>query len=139
MKLNTKVRYGVRAMLQIGLKNSEGGVLQKDIAEAQNIPLNYLDSIIAALKSEGLIVNVSGRGGGYVLRKPSESISVYDIYRAFEPELCLVNCVCDTNACKRVDFCPVNGFWFDLSMKVISEMKDKNLSQLIEEQLLLLT
>lgn len=139
MKLNTKVRYGVRAMVQIGLKNSEGGVLQKDIAEAENISLNYLDSIIAALKSEGLIANISGRGSGYVIKKPTEIISVYDIYRAFEPELRLVNCVCQIYDCKRINFCPLKDFWFDLSMKVISEMKNKKLSQLIEEQLLLQT
>ena len=85
MKMNTKVRYGLRAMIEMNTNESSSGILQKDISEIQEIPLKYLDSIISGLKNAGLIVNYSGKSSGYVITKQPAEISVYDIYRAFEP------------------------------------------------------
>ena len=60
MRMNTKVRYGLRAMIEIGSKEQTSGILQKEISEIQEIPLRYLDSIITDLRNAGLIVNFSG-------------------------------------------------------------------------------
>ena len=65
-------------------RNSEG-ILQKDIAERQQISVKYLDYIISALKLKGLIRNVGGRGSGYVIARPAVDITMLDIYTAFEP------------------------------------------------------
>ncbi|HRS19749.1 MAG TPA: Rrf2 family transcriptional regulator, partial [Bacteroidales bacterium] len=67
MKLNTKTRYGLRAIIEIAMNSSEHGVLQKDIAKTQNISNKYLDQIIAELKSADLIVNTGGKKSGYRL------------------------------------------------------------------------
>lgn len=129
MKINTKVRYGLRAMIEIA-QNTEG-VLQKDIAKRQEIPLKYLDSLITSLRNAGLIVNLSGRGSGYILAENHENITVYDIYRAFEPELALVNCFCATNECRQTNICPTKDYWFELNNKIKSTMTGSKLSDLI--------
>ena len=93
----------------------------KDISENQEIPLKFLDAIIADLKREGLLVNYSGKRSGYILARPACEISVYDIFRAFEPELTIVNCTCPTNECERVNICPATDYWFDLNNEIKSK------------------
>ncbi|MBW6460144.1 MAG: Rrf2 family transcriptional regulator [Bacteroidales bacterium] len=129
MKINTKVRYGLRAMIDIA--QNPKGVLQKDIAQRQEIPLKYLDSLISNLRNAGLIVNLSGRGSGYRLAENPKRISVYDIYRAFEPELALVNCFCATNECWRTNICPTKDYWFELNNNIKSTMTGTKLSDLM--------
>jgi len=111
LKINTNIRYGLRAIVEIA--KSSDSVLQKEIAERQEISVHYLDAIIAGLKNAGLIVNYGGKGSGYILAKQAGEITVYDIYRAFNPDLQLVNCACDTNECKRTSICPAKDYWFE--------------------------
>ncbi|MEX2427086.1 MAG: Rrf2 family transcriptional regulator [Bacteroidales bacterium] len=132
MKLNTKVRYGLRAMLDIE-KNFHGkGILQKEISQRQDISLKYLDSIITGLRNGGLIINTGGKGSGYKLAKPASRIYVYDIYRAFEPELTLVNCLCDSMECNRTGLCPAKDFWFELNIHLKSLMQNISLKQVMD-------
>ena len=133
MKINTKVHYGLRAMIVIASELNTTGILQKDIAKLQEIPLNYLDIIISGLRNSGLIVNYGGKSSGYILAKKADQISVYDIYRAFEPELEIVNCNCPTNICKRIDICPAKDFWFDLNSQIKSMMKESTIAMLIRQ------
>ncbi|HBK42488.1 MAG TPA: Rrf2 family transcriptional regulator, partial [Porphyromonadaceae bacterium] len=64
MKINSKIRYGLRTMIEIACCKEPTGILQKDIAKNQNISVKYLDYIISALKLKGLISNTKGRGSG---------------------------------------------------------------------------
>lgn len=130
MKINTNVRYGLRAIIEIA--NSPTPVLQKEIAERQEISVNYLDTIIAGLKNAGLITNFRGKSSGYILAKPIKQVSIYDIYRSFEPELELVNCNCPTNECNRIDICPAKDYWFDLNSQIKQIMKISMLDKLVK-------
>ena len=132
MKMNTKVRYGLRALIEMNTNESLSGILQKEISEIQEIPLKYLDSIIAGLKSAGLIINYSGKRSGYILTKPLSEISVYDIFRTFEPELIIVNCMCPGNICNRVSICPAKDYWSDLNTKIKTQMKSSTLDQIVK-------
>ncbi|OFY49762.1 MAG: hypothetical protein A2W85_07850 [Bacteroidetes bacterium GWF2_41_31] len=131
MKINTKVRYGLRAMIEISISNSSSGIQQKEISANQDIPLNYLDSIITGLRNAGLIVNYSGKSSGYILTKSAAEISVYDVYRAFEPELTLVNCSCPGNECKKINICPTKDYWFELNNTIKTQMMSTTLFDLI--------
>ena len=135
MKINTNIRYGLRAMVEIA--KSAKPVLQKEIAEQQEISLNYLDSIIAGLKNAGLIINYSGKGSGYILAKDIKDITVYQIYRAFSPELQLVNCVCETNECQRLESCPTKDYWFELNSKIKEIMDSKTLEELLNNNFII--
>jgi len=127
--MNTKVRYGLRAMIEINNNESSAGILQKEISAHQEIPLKYLDSIITGLRNAGLIVNYSGKRSGYVLSRSSDEISVYDIYRAFEPELFLVDCVNPVIGCRRINICHAKDYWEDLSDQIKNQMKSSTLDQ----------
>ena len=131
MKLNTNVRYGLMAIIEVA--KSSDAILQKEIAERQEIPINYLDSIIAGLKNAGWIINYAGKGSGYILAKKPKNITVYQVYRAFSPELQLVNCCCETNECRRSKICPTKDFWFELNSQIKEIMNNKTLEELVDE------
>ena len=118
-------------MADIAGNQQQGGVLQKDIAERQEIPLKYLDSIISGLKRQGLIINVAGKRSGYKLTRPADEITVYDTFRAFEPELSLVNCICEHMECERSGTCPAHNYWFELNKHIKALMKASNLDQVM--------
>ena len=132
MKLNTSIRYGLEALIEIG--RSPKPLLQKEISERQEISFNYLDIIIASLKNASLIVNYGGKGSGYILAQKPQDITVYQVYRAFSPELMLVNCFCETNECQRTAICPTKDYWFELNGQIKEIMINKTLKELIEGQ-----
>lgn len=126
MKLNTKIRYGLRALIEI-YKEGDLGLLQKNIAERQKISIKYLDPIIASLKVKGLIRNVKGKKSGYILAKSADEISVYDVYCAFEPELAIVECLQTPNTCDLHGKCLVNGYWDELNRTIKNSMQQQKL------------
>lgn len=133
MKSNTKVRYGLRAMVQIGM-DTETGILQKDIAKKQEISNKYLDQIIAALKAEGLIEKARNVHSGYVLSHPASEITIYDIYKAFEPELQVVPCIPHQGKCQRKNICAAMHFWSGLNQHVKDYYKAHTLQELVDIQ-----
>lgn len=133
MKLNMKVRYGLRTMIEISTHESSSGILQKEISASQEIPLKYLDSIISGLRNTGLIVNFSGKRSGYILTRHPSEITVYDIYRAFEPELTLVNCTTQGVECNLLNSCFAKDFWCDLNTEIKHQMESSTLAQLVNK------
>lgn len=123
MKLNTKVRYGLRAMIDIAIHSKNTGVFQKDIAQRQDIPVKYMDKIVVNLKTAGLICNAGGKRSGYILVSDSSSISVYDIYKAAEGEICVIECLNEKTSCCKKNTCASREFWsfFNDGMKKVLE------------------
>jgi Rrf2 family protein len=118
-------------MLEIALNESPNGVFQKDIAKNQEISNRYLDHIIAALKASGLISTLKGKKSGYILtRKPSE-ISLYDIYKAFESEMRIVECLSTNRHCERNSLCAAQSTWFELNDLIVNYLQNKNLADLV--------
>ncbi len=134
MKLNAKTRYGIRTMLEIAMNHSQSGVFQKEIAERQEISLKYLDHIIHALKTAMLIRNVKGKKSGYILCKSPEKITLYDIYQAFEPAICVVDCLTGNEICDRSKRCSAQGVYGDLNHLIISYMQGITLQDLISKE-----
>jgi Rrf2 family protein len=134
MKFNTKTRYGLRTMLELSLKeNSVRGVLQKEIAENQDVSIKYLDQIIASLKASGLIINAGGRKSGYKLNRPSHDITIYDVYLAFEDEMAIIDCLVPGGECPRNQSCVLRKFWSNLNDSIKSQMEAFNLNMLAED------
>ncbi|HBG56941.1 MAG TPA: Rrf2 family transcriptional regulator [Porphyromonadaceae bacterium] len=133
MKINTKIRYGLRTMIEIADCKNPEGVLQKDIAKRQQISVKYLDYIISALKLKGLIRNVGGRGSGYVLARPAVEITMLDIYTAFEPVL-VVQCVSDDSFCERSSLCcKANLYWKQFHRQFVEMLSGRSLEQIMME------
>ena len=134
MKFSTKTRYGVRAILEIALNDSENGIYQKDIAKNQNISYKYLDHIITSLKVAGLVTKAGGRKSGYILTRNPDEISINDIHNAFEPGVCVVDCLSHNYSCKREGICASRGFWGQLNNRITEYLKSTSLKDLMEKQ-----
>ncbi len=135
MKLNTKTRYGIRAMIEMAMSENGTGIFQKEIAKRQNISYKYLDHIIAALKTKGLITNVEGKKSGYHLALKAENITVYDIYQAFEPSLQIIDCINDQTVCKNDSHCVAQELWGGLNKKIVAYLEGITLKELADKQI----
>ena len=111
MKMSTKGRYAVRILLSIARYQKNGPVSKKVIAEEELISADYIEQILVPLKNEGLVVGLRGVKGGFRLAKDPAKITVYDILRASEGELTLVDC--ERNDCKGRDknICVTRPVW----------------------------
>ncbi len=122
-------------MLEIAMNDSDSGIFQKDISEKQSISNKYLDHIIHALKTSHLISNVKGKKSGYMLtRKPAE-ITLFDIHNAFEPGICLIECLSGNYDCDRRKECLTLGFWGQLNNLIINFFKSVTLDDLIHKRI----
>ena len=132
MKINTKIRYGLRALIELGLHDNTKGVFQKDIAKNQQLSEKYLDPIISALKISGLIENTRGKKSGYILKKDPSEISIFDVYKTFEPCPSIVYCICRPSICDRAKKCSAIEYWTGLNDVIINHLKNTTLANLID-------
>lgn len=133
MKISTRGRYGLKAMVDIAANCKEGCVSLKSIAERTNLSESYLEQLIAQLKKAGLVKSTRGANGGYILAKNAEDISVGDILRVVEGPLELVECLSGKETCGLGDCscCVTKDVWAKLSDSVSETADNINLSELI--------
>jgi Rrf2 family protein len=131
MKISTRTRYGVRAMLEIANGGITKGVFQKDIALNQQLSNKYLDQIIHSLKTANLICDVRGKKSGYVLTREAKDITIYDIHRAFESEISFVDCMSGNFICERQGKCNARKFWSGLNTLVVAYFKSVTLEDML--------
>ena len=134
MKINAKVRYGLKAMIELAMNAGQSGLLQKEISEYQKIPGKYLDKIISGLKTGGLIRNVKGKKSGYILTRSAVEISIYDIYRAFEPDISLNHNFQPDIDFYGDDFCAEKDYWNSLILVIENHMKSETLDKIASKQ-----
>jgi Rrf2 family protein len=134
MKLSTRGRYGVRAMLELAIQSGKGPVPLRDLAIRQEISAKYLEQLLIPLKGAGLVKSVRGARGGYLLAKIPESISLYDIVRSLEGPLAPVECVEDPNFCERVGGCTVHLIWGEMGQMLVSYLEGISLADLVVRQ-----
>lgn len=137
MKLSTKGRYGLRAMIDIAINARDGQVSIKSIAERQMISENYLERIVALLKKSGYVKSTRGAQGGYELAKKPADISVGDILRALEGDLNPVDCVVvnEDVACDESEFCVTKYVWKRISDSINEVVDNIYLEDLVDEQM----
>ncbi len=136
MKLSTKGRYGLRAVLDLALHNEEDAVALSQIAERQGISMNYLEQLIAKLKRAGIVQGIRGAQGGYRLAIPAEEISVGCILRALEGDLNPVDCSEVNNSdstCSNSDLCVTKYVWKRISDSINNAVDGIMLSELVVE------
>jgi len=133
MKINSKIRYGLRTIIEIANHTDPNGILQKDIAKNQHISLKYLDSIISSLKIKGLVANSKGRGSGYILTREPKDITMLDIYTAFE-QIIVVECINNKSLCERnTHNCKAQNYWMEFSLDFRKILSKKTLAEVIQE------
>jgi len=121
-------------MIEIARHTKDAGIYQKDIALNQEISNKYLDHIIHGLKVAGLITPVRGRKSGYILTRAADEISIFDIHNAFEPGICVIDCLGENYDCKREAACESRDFWGGLNNLISDYFKSTTLKDLVESK-----
>jgi len=130
MKLSTKGRYAVTAMMDIALHEKQGPVTLADISQCQGISLSYLEQLFAKLRKQGLVKGVRGPGGGYRLAKSADQISVADIIQSVDEKLDMTKCGGRGN-CSSGEKCLTHQLWFELSCKLYKFLSGIKLDQYV--------
>lgn len=136
MKLSTKGRYGLRAVLDLAINSKEEVVPLSEIAMRQNISISYLEQLISKLRKAGIVTSVRGAQGGYKLAKDPEILSVGEILRVLEGSLDPVNCAEITGegeACAGSDNCVTKLVWIRISDSINNAVDTLMLSELLYE------
>ena len=136
MKLSTKGRYGLRAVLDLAIHGEEDAVSLSAIAARQNISVSYLEQLIAKLRKAGIVKSMRGAKGGYVLAKLPSEISVGEILRCLEGDLNPVDCaeiIGGKSTCGASDICVTKYVWKRISDSINSAVDGLMLSELVEE------
>ncbi|MBO7394246.1 MAG: RrF2 family transcriptional regulator [Abditibacteriota bacterium] len=136
MTISTKGRYALRMMIDLAEHANNGYVSLKDIAERQNISKKYLEQIISAFKSTGILKTGRGAHGGYMLAKSPDKYTVGEILRVTEGSLSPVPCVeQDPPDCGRCAECATYPLWKGLSRVINNYLDSKTLQDLLDKQL----
>ncbi len=134
MKLTTKGRYAVTAMMDLALHQSDcDRVSLKSIAEHQEISIAYLEQLFAGLKSKGLVSGMRGPGGGYQLTKPAEEISIYEIISAVDESVDVTRCH-GREDCQDGEICLTHELWTELSSQISLFLDQLKLGEIIQSQ-----
>jgi Rrf2 family iron-sulfur cluster assembly transcriptional regulator len=132
MKLTTKGRYAVTAMLDLALHFDKGAVTLADIARRQGISLSYLEQLFAKLRRSGLVDSVRGPGGGYNLAMPPSKITVAEIIVAINENIDATRCGGEKN-CHGDQTCLTHQLWEDLSAQIHEFLTGITLADLVSK------
>lgn len=131
MRLTTKGRFAVTAMIDLGLNGGEKPVTLSAISERQNISLSYLEQLFAKLRRHGIVESVRGPGGGYCLARDAAKISVADVILAVDEPLDATQCGGREN-CKSDHRCMTHDLWSTLNRKMLDYLASVHLAELVE-------
>ena len=130
MRLTTKGRYAVTAMLDLALHEKKGPISLADISTRQEISLSYLEQLFAKLRRAGLVSSVRGPGGGYRLGHNAESISIANVVDAVNESMDATRCEGQGN-CQKGERCLTHHLWLDLSAQIHEFLSGISLAQLV--------
>ena len=131
MRLTTKGRYAVTAMLDLALHQELGPISLSDISRRQGISLSYLEQLFSRLRREGLVASTRGPGGGYTLSRPADSIAVGDVVTAVDEKVDSTRCGGLTN-CHNDERCLTHDLWSELSEQIYEFLNGITLAHLVE-------
>ena len=134
MKLTTKGRYAVTAMMDLALHQSEDEhVSLKSIASNQEISVAYLEQIFSKLKAGGLVNGTRGPNGGYRLSRPAEAISIFEIIDAVDEPIDVTRCH-GKKDCQDGEVCLTHELWTDLSNQISSFLNQLKLGEIVQTE-----
>jgi Rrf2 family iron-sulfur cluster assembly transcriptional regulator len=133
MKLTTRGRYAVTAMLDLAIHGSEKPISLADISGRQEISLSYLEQLFAKLRRGALVSSVRGPGGGYRLAREGNSIFVAEIIDAVDESVDVTNCGGKGN-CHHGEVCLTHHLWQDLSLQIHDFLSQISLADLVDKQ-----
>ena len=134
MKLSTKGRYGLRALIDLAVNSETESVSISSIAARQGISEAYLEQLMAKLKKAGLVISMRGAQGGYRLAKAADQISVGDVLRALEGNLDAVQCAgLSEEGCQGASLCVSKYVWLKINESITRTVDEIKLDTLVNE------
>jgi len=133
MRVSTKGRYGLRAMVDLAEHEDGKAIPIRKISERQDISEQYLEQLFATLRKAGLVKSVRGAHGGYMLNHEPEDITVADILITLEGPIAPVDCVVEEDFCNYVDKCVIHGLWEELAEAISGVIENMTLADLKEK------
>ncbi len=134
MRLTTKGRFAVTAMVDLATRGGKGPVTLAGISERQKISLSYLEQLFGKLRKNNVVASVRGPGGGYCLARPANKIAIVDIITAVDEPLDATNCNFMGN-CQDGKPCMTHDLWMGLNAQIHEYLSGVNLQQLVDGQL----
>lgn len=141
--ISKKTKYALNALLHLAKEHGKGPILISAIAEQENIPQKFLETILLELKNDGILASKKGKGGGYYLRKNPEEVNVAEVIRLFDGAIALLPCVtfrfyerCDE--CKDEDTCSIREVFQKVRDESVRIFKNHSLKDLIERESILI-
>ena len=133
MKLTTKGRYAVTAMLDLAIHYENGPITLADISTRQEISLSYLEQLFSKLRKNNLVDSARGPGGGYRLSRLADDIAVAEIIAAVDETVDATRCRRKGN-CQHEERCLTHDLWCDLSDQIFSFLSEISLASLVEKK-----
>lgn len=134
MKISTKGKYGLRAMIDLAQYSEQETVSISSIAQRQKISESYLEQLVAKLKKAGLVISIRGAAGGYRLARPASDISVGDVLRALEGDVRAVICTAQTEeGCEGEELCVTKYVWQRINESIEKTVDEMMIDQLVAE------
>ena len=135
MKFTTKARYGLRMMIEMARRLQTQQLIQlKTVAKITGLSENYLAQLAIPLKSQGIIVGISGKYGGYRLAKPADQIKLSEVIRAVGGPISLADCVANPGICMSSDTCETRLVWLILSASMFDILDNYSIEDLINDE-----
>lgn len=132
MRLTTKGRYAVTAMLDLALHSGEGPITLSDISQRQGISLSYLEQLFSKLRKRGLVDSTRGPGGGYRLSRDAYKIAVSEVIMAVDESVDATRCGGEGN-CQEDERCLTHELWCELSQQIFDFLSGISLGALVEQ------
>ena len=134
MRLTTKGRFAVTAMMDLALRGDEGPVALAGVSERQNISLSYLEQLFGKLRRHKLVDSVRGPGGGYCIARPLDQVTVADIIRAVDEQLDATQCGGHEN-CHDEHRCMTHDLWTTLNARMYDYLASVSLADLVAREI----
>lgn len=131
MKLSTKGRYAVTAMIDLAINAKSGPVTLADISVCQDISLSYLEQLMSMLRKQRLVKGMRGPGGGYILAKPADQITIADIITAVDEKVDVTRCAGQQD-CQGGARCLTHELWDELSKQLYAFLNTITLAKYLD-------
>ncbi|MHC4323989.1 MAG: RrF2 family transcriptional regulator [Planctomycetota bacterium] len=133
MKLSTRTRYAVRAIIELAQNDSNRPLQLKIIAQRQDISVKYLEQLMAVLRSAGFVRSIRGSKGGYVLARDPNQIKLNEVMHRLEGSIATVECVENEDYCSRSADCAARYLWTQVEQAIDKVLGAITLQDLVEK------
>ena len=134
MRLSTRSRYAIRALLDLATHTDQGPILVREIAEREDISVRYLEQLLLPLKAANLVRAIRGANGGYTLSKPASEINLREVIQITEGTTAFTECADAPGICPRADSCLLIDVWKDVTRAANEVLESTTLQSLVNRQ-----